>query len=43
MKQAGDDIINKAGFQLYLFIRAQLEVPRFYIMTFLYLITHKQK
>jgi hypothetical protein len=43
MKQAGDDIINKAGFQIYLFIRAQLEVPRFYIMAFLYLITPKQK
>ena len=43
MKQAGDDIINKAGFQLYLFIRAQFEVPRFYIMAFLYLITPKHK
>ena len=37
MKAQGDEFINKAGFQLYLFIRAQFEVPRFYIMTFLYL------
>jgi hypothetical protein len=43
MRAAGEELINKAGFQLYLFIRAQIEVPRFYIMAFLYLITPKQK
>ena len=43
MKAAGEDVINKVGFQLYLFIRAQFEVPRFYLMAFLYLITPKQK
>ena len=43
MKAAGEDVINKAGFQLYLFIRAQFEVPRYYLMAFLYLITPKQK
>ena len=43
MRAAGEELINKAGFQLYLFIRAQFEVPRFYLMAFLYLITPKQK
>jgi hypothetical protein len=43
MKAQGDEFINKAGFQLYLFIRAQFEVPRFYLMALLYLITPKQK
>jgi hypothetical protein len=43
MKAAGEELINKVGFQLYLFIRAQFEVPRFYFRTFLYLITPKQK
>ncbi|MEY4332631.1 MAG: hypothetical protein RLZZ196_1369 [Bacteroidota bacterium] len=43
MKAAGEDIVNKIGFQIYLFIRAQLEVPRFYFMAFLYLITPKHK
>jgi hypothetical protein len=41
MRAAGEELINKAGFQLYLFIRAQFEVPRFYFRTFLYLITPK--
>ena len=41
MRAAGEEIINKIGFQLYLFIRAQFEVPRFYFRTFLYLITPK--
>jgi hypothetical protein len=43
MRAAGEELINKVGFQLYLFIRAQFEVPRFYLMAFLYLITPKQK
>ena len=43
MKAQGEELINKVGFQLYLFIRAQFEVPRFYLMAFLYLITPKQK
>ena len=43
MRAAGEELINKVGFQLYFFIRAQFEVPRFYIMAFLYLITPKQK
>ena len=43
MKADGEDILNQVGFQLYLFIRAQFEVPRFYLMSFLHLITPKQK
>jgi hypothetical protein len=43
MKADGEDIFNEVGFQLYLFIRAQFEVPRFYLMAFLHLITPKQK
>ena len=43
MKADGEDILNQVGFQLYLFIRAQFEVPRFYLMAFLHLITPKQK
>ena len=43
MKAEGEEVINKAGFQLYLFIRAQFEVPRYYLMALLYLITPKQK
>jgi len=43
MKADGEDILNEIGFQLYLFIRAQFEVPRFYLMAFLHLITPKQK
>jgi len=43
MRASGEELINKVGFQLFLFIRAQFEVPRFYFRTFLYLITPKQK
>ena len=43
MKADGEDILNEVGFQLYLFIRAQFEVTRFYLMAFLHLITPKQK
>jgi hypothetical protein len=43
MEQTKDITRYEIGFQIFLFIRAQLEVPRFYIMTFLYLITPKQK
>ena len=43
MRAAGEEAIEKTGFQIYLFIRAQIEVPRFYLMTFLYLITPKHK
>jgi hypothetical protein len=43
MRDSGEDITNELGFQIYLFIRAQFEVPRFYLITFLYLITPKHK
>jgi hypothetical protein len=41
MKQAGEQIIEKTGFQLFLFIRAQLEVPRFYLRPILILLTKR--
>ena len=43
MKKRGDETIYKTDFQIILFLRAQIEVPRFYLITFLYLITNKQK
>lgn len=43
MREAGEEAVDKIGFQIYLFIRAQFEVPRFYLMAFLYLITPKHK
>jgi len=41
LKEAGEPVIDKAGFQLFLFLRAQFEVPRFYILNLINLITHK--
>jgi hypothetical protein len=41
MKQAGEKIVEKTGFQLVLFVRAQFEVPRFYLINLINLITHK--
>ena len=41
LKEAGEEIVYKAGFQLLLFVRAQFEVPRFYILNLINLITHK--
>ena len=41
MKEAGERIVEKTGFQLVLFIRAQFEVPRFYILNLINLLTHK--
>jgi len=43
MTQLDDDVRYDTGFQIYLFIRAQFEVPKFYLMALLYLITPKQK
>ena len=43
MRQLNDEARYETGFQIYLFIRAQFEVPKFYLMAFLYLITPKQK
>jgi len=43
MEQTKDITRYEMGFQIFLFIRAQFEVPRFYFMTFLHLITPKQK
>ena len=43
MKKAGNDEVYKTGFQLYLFVRAQFEVPKFYFITLLSLLIPKQK
>jgi hypothetical protein len=43
MKELDDVTRYETGFQIFLFVRAQFEVPRFYLMAFLYLITPKQK
>lgn len=41
LKEDGEEVINRLGFQLYLFIRAQFEVPRFYLIHLISLLTHK--
>jgi hypothetical protein len=41
MKQAGEQIIDKIGFQLVLFVRAQFEVPRFYLKPIIILLTKR--
>jgi hypothetical protein len=41
MREAGEEVIEKIGFQLYLFIRAQFEVPRFYLRPILMLLTKR--
>ena len=43
MEKLEDEVRYDTGFQILLFIRAQFEVPKFYLMAFLYLITPKQK
>ena len=43
MEELDDVTRYETGFQIFLFVRAQFEVPRFYLMAFLYLITPKQK
>jgi len=43
MKKAGNDEVYETGFQLYLFVRAQFEVPKFYLIAFLSLLIPKQK
>jgi hypothetical protein len=43
MEYLNDDVRHETGFQIFLFIRAQLEVPKFYLMTLLHLINPKHK
>ncbi len=43
MKEAGEQVIEKAGFQLLLFVRAQFEVPRFYLINLINILIPKQK
>jgi NADH:ubiquinone oxidoreductase subunit 3 (subunit A) len=43
MEQLEDETRYETGFQIFLFIRAQFEVPKFYLITLLNLITPKHK
>jgi hypothetical protein len=43
MKEAGEKIIEKTGFQLVLFVRAQFEVHRFYLINLINILNPKQK
>ena len=43
MEYLNDEVRYQTGFQILLFIRAQLEVPKFYLMVLLSLLTPKQK
>jgi len=43
MEQLEDETRYETGFQIFLFIRAQFEVPKFYLMALLHIITPKQK
>ena len=43
MEELGDDIRHETSFQVFLFIRAQFEVPRFYLLNLISLLINKQK
>jgi hypothetical protein len=42
MREAGEQIVEKAGFQLLLFLRAQFEVPRFYLINLINILLTKR-
>ena len=42
LKEAGEPVIEKAGFQLFLFLRAQFEVPRFYLINLINILLTKR-
>ncbi len=42
MKEAGEQIVEKTGFQLFLFVRAQIEVPRFYLTNLINILLTKR-
>ncbi len=42
MREAGEQIVEKAGFQLLLFVRAQFEVPRFYLINLINILLTKR-
>jgi len=42
MREAGEQIVDKAGFQLLLFVRAQFEVPRFYLINLINILLTKR-
>jgi predicted RNA methylase len=42
MREAGEKIVETAGFQLLLFVRAQFEVPRFYLINLINILLTKR-
>ena len=42
MREAGEQIVEKIGFQLLLFVRAQFEVPRFYLINLINILLTKR-
>ncbi len=42
MREAGEQIVEKVGFQLFLFVRAQFEVPRFYLINLINILLTKR-
>jgi hypothetical protein len=42
MREAGEQIVDKVGFQLLLFFRAQIEVPRFYLINLINILLTKR-
>jgi hypothetical protein len=42
MREAGEQVVEKVGFQLFLFFRAQLEVPRFYLINLINILLTKR-
>ena len=43
MEELEDEIRHETSFQVFLFIRAQFEVPRFYLLNLISLLINKQK
>ena len=42
LKEAGERVVEKIGFQLFLFVRAQFEVPRFYLINLINILLTKR-
>ena len=42
LKEEGQQIVEKTGFQLFLFVRAQFEVPRFYLINLINILSTKK-
>ena len=42
LREAGEQIVETAVFQLFLFVRAQFEVPRFYLINLINILLTKR-